>query len=457
MKSTPRVALLSSWFDLMKSRKKPVRRSSKPIRWRQVILLVALICLFAGGWCWYVRQPAWAAKEALRLGNDTEAEQLLEAAGKRWPQQPSWKAEVEFLRARLARHRGHLREMQTHLLAARDAGYDMKKLNREQTLAKAQLGEMRGAERELATLLNDPQGDEQEICNAFIQGYLQIQQYEAARQLLSSWASDFPEDPRPLFLRGTVQMNAELWKEAEADFRKALAVDPKHAQSAYHLASVLLTQKHPDRAMKYFLVAAQDKALKLTALAGQGHCYRLLGKPDKSRQKLDEILEIDPQDVTANFELARLDLDDGEYQKARLRLEPIVAADPQHTDARYHLAIVLREQGSPAEAQEHFLAVREINEQLANASDLAERITMDASSADTRLKIARIYMQYGSRREGLMWLRSNMTIAPDHIESLRELEKYYRKRYDEEPENDRFLELAEEYQRRQTVPVQNTP
>ena len=441
----------------MKSRKKPVRRSQKPIRWRQVVLLVTCICLFAGGWCWYVRRPAWAAQEALRIGNDAEAEKLLEVAGKRWPQQAAWRAENEFLRARLARHRGELREMQKHLLAARDGGYDLQKLEREQILTKAQLGEMRGAERELATLLNDPQGDEQEICNAFVQGYLQIQQYEAARQLLSSWASDFPEDPRPLFLRGTVQMNAELWKEAEADFRKALVVEPGHAQSAYHLASVLLTQKHPDRAMKYFNIAAQDKTLKLTSLAGQGHCYRLLGKPDKSRQKLNEILEAEPKDVTANFELARLDLDDGEYAKARLRLEPIVAADPRHTDARYHLAIVLREEGNPAEAQEHFLAVREINEQLANASDLAERITMDASSAETRLEIAKIYMQYGSRREGLMWLRSNMTIAPGHIESLRELEKYYRKRYDEEPGNDRFLELAEEYQRRQSVPVQNTP
>ena len=103
------------------------------------------------------------------------------------------------------------------------------------------------------------------------------------------------------------------------------------------------------------------------------------------------------------------------------------------------------------------MAVREINKQLADASDLAERITLDASSADTRLKIAKIHLEYGSRREGLMWLRSNMTIAPDHIESLKELEKYYRRRYTEEPENERFRELAEEYQRRQSVPVQDVP
>ena len=457
MKNTLRGALLLSWFDLMKSRKKPVRRSPKPIRWRQVVLLVTCICLLAGGWGWYVRQPAWAALAALRIGNDDAAEQLLETARKRWPQQASWKAELEFLQARLARHRGELRKMQKHLVAARDAGFELERLNREQTLAKAQLGEMRGAERELATLLNDARGDEQEICNAFTQGYLQIQQYEAARQLLTSWAGDFPEDPRPLFLRGTVQMNAELWKEAEADFRKALAVDPDHGQSAYHLASVLLTQKHPDRAMEYFRIAAQNKALKLSALAGEGHCYRLLGKPNQSRQKLEQILEVEPENVTANFELARLDLDEGKYQEAKSRLEPIVAEDPRHTDARYHLAIVLREQGMPAEAQEHFMAVREINKQLADASDLAERITLDASSADTRLKIAKIHLEYGSRREGLMWLRSNMTIAPDHIESLEELENYYRRRYAEEPENERFLELAEEYQRRQSVPVQDVP
>ena len=101
---------------------------------------------------------------------------------------------------------------------------------REQIMAQAQLGEMRDAEKQRTRLLSDPQGDEPEICYAFVQGYLQIHQYAAARQLLNGWAADFPEDPRPLFLRGTVQMNAELWKEAEADFRKTLTIDPKHFQ-----------------------------------------------------------------------------------------------------------------------------------------------------------------------------------------------------------------------------------
>ncbi|MCP3691597.1 MAG: tetratricopeptide repeat protein, partial [Planctomycetaceae bacterium] len=132
-------------------------------------------------------------------------------------------------------------------------------------------------------------------------------------------------------------------------------------------------------------------------------------------------------------------------------LEPIVAKDPRHTEARYQLAIVLREEGRPEEAQAHFQKAREINEKLASANDLAERITPGPGSSDARLEIAKIFLEYGSRREGLMWLRSVLTFSPDHSGALKELEAYYRKRFSEEPSSTRFNELADEYQRRLTA------
>jgi len=432
-----------------------MRRRKTKIRWKHVLVLAMLVCLIGTSFCWYVRSPAWAARQALLMGQDKEAAELLEIAEQRWqlqqswgPQRMAWKADLEFLKARLARHRGELRVMNEHLMAAQQAGIEMSKVTREQTLAQAQLGEMRDAEKRLAQLLSDPQGDEPEICYAFIQGYLQIQQYDAARRLLKGWSDDFPEDPRPLFLRGTVEMNMDLWKEAEQDYRKALELDPNHYQSAYHLASVLLTQKHPDQAMKYFKIAEGDASIRTDALAGQGHCFRLLGQAEKSREMLVQILEIEPDSPTASFELARLDVDSGMYAEALKRLEPIVEKDPRHTEARYQLAIVLREQGRPEEAQAHFQKAREINEKLASANDLAERITPGPGSSDTRLEIAKIFLEYGSRREGLMWLRSVLTFSPDHPGALKELEAYYRKRFSEEPSSTRFNELADEYQRR---------
>ncbi len=447
-----------------KSSGKPVRRRKKAIRWKHVVVLATVVCLLGGSFWWYVRSPAWAARQALMLGKDQEASELLETAEQRWqlqqswgPRQMVWKADLEFLKARLARHQGEVRNMQKHLMAAQEAGFDMSKVTREQTLAQAQLGHMRDAEKRLAQLLSDPQGDEPEICYAFIQGYLQIQQYDAARRLLKGWSDDFPQDPRPLFLRGTVEMNMELWKEAEQDYRKALQLDPNHHQSAYHLASVLLTQKHPDQAMKYFQIATGDASLRTEALAGQGHCFRLLGKAEKAREVLVQILKNEPDSPTASFELARLDVDSGKYKEALKRLEPIVEQNPRHTEARYQLAIVLREEGRPEEAQAHFQEVRKINEKLANANDLAERITPGVSGADTRLEIARIFLEYGSRREGLMWLRSVLTFVPDHSEALKELESYYRKRFREEPANTRFDELADEYQRLYTASQQDTP
>lgn len=440
----------------MESPKTELRRRKKKANWWQAVLLVALGCLVVAGWAWYLRKPVWEARAELLLGHDDEAEQLLKTARNRWPQRDAWKAEITFLEARLARHRGQMRQMHQLLVAARKAGYDIEKLSREQIMAQAQLGEMRDAEKRLARLLSDPQGDEPEICYAFIQGYLQIQQYQGARRLLSGWAEDFPNDPRPIFLRGTVEMNMDLWKEAEKDYRKALEVDPNHFQSAYHLASVLLTQKHPEEAIKYFRIAARDETLRLDSLTGQGHCFRLLGKTKKAREMLKDIQKQDPDNVSAAFELARLDIDDGEYQKAFERLEPIVKADPLHTDARYQFAIVLHQIGRSEEAQEHFLAVKEIGKHLADASELAEHITTDAASADTRLEIAKTHLKYGSRREGLMWLRSVLAFAPNHSEALKELEQYYRTRFRENPENERFRELAEQYQQR-LLATQNAP
>ena len=142
------------------------------------------------------------------------------------------KAQINFLTARLERRRGDYDKMNQFLEEAQAAGFDPVMIQRERILAAAQTANLELAESRLPDLLNDPRGDEREICEAYIIGYLQFQQHDAALQLADAWQNDFPEDARPHFLEGVIQKSLFNHKLAEEAYRRALEIDPEYYQAA---------------------------------------------------------------------------------------------------------------------------------------------------------------------------------------------------------------------------------
>jgi tetratricopeptide (TPR) repeat protein len=351
----------------------------------------------------------------------------------------------EFLLARCARKLGDYQGLAIHLTKAFDLGYDPIMVQREDWLASAQTGNLLESEPHLAELINDPRGDGQEICEAYVMGYLLIQQYMGAEEILKGWANAYPHDPQPWYLRGVVFRDVNKWKESETAFRRTLSIDPDYAEAAFQLGSVLLTLKKTDEAFKFFEQAARQDDLQAECRVGQAHCYRLLGNPVKAREILDSVIADHPNEPSAALELGRLSLAGGDYKSAIHWLEPLVRKDRRNTDARYSLASALSLVGRTEDAQTHFDAVAEINDHLADANQLSESINTSPESADDRLKIGLIHMQYGSEVEGLTWLRGALSVNPQHRPTVEAMLIYYQNKITDKPDNPTYRSTLEKF------------
>ncbi|MDP7205424.1 MAG: tetratricopeptide repeat protein [Pirellulaceae bacterium] len=365
-----------------------------------------------------------------------------------WSNKFSFRSKTnEFLLARCCRKMGDYQSFNHHLLRAHALGYDPVALQREEWLAMAQSGVLDKSEPHLSDLLLDPRGDGQEILEAYVIGYLLIQQYTGAEELLKGWADSYPHDPLPWYLRGVVYRDLSQWKSAESAFRQSLEIEPDYYEASFQLGSVLLTLKKTDEAIEFFEVGSQDATLHVECRVGQAHCYRLLGKPKQARVILDAVVKDYPNDPAASLELGRLALDEGDYETAVHWLEPLVRKDLFNTDARYTLASALREVGRVEDAQGHFDAVTEINDQLANASQMSEAISTRPESAEERLKIGAIYLKYGSESDGLFWIRSGLSVNPTHRPTVEALLNYYTKKAVENPEKPTYGSTVKKFEK----------
>ena len=111
-------------------------------------------------------------------------------------------AEAQFLMARAYRHLARFSDVNKYLQRARDLGMPIERIEREHWLTLAHAGQINQASVHLSELLTDPQGDEAEICEAFVIGNMKIQDIPAAEKLIAAWHGDFPDDPQPLFYWG---------------------------------------------------------------------------------------------------------------------------------------------------------------------------------------------------------------------------------------------------------------
>jgi tetratricopeptide (TPR) repeat protein len=344
------------------------------------------------------------------------------------------KSEIHFMTARLERRKGNYRQMSKYLDLAQDAGYDTEMIARERILASAQTADLDKARPQLSRLLEDPRGDEREICEAYVIGFIQFRLFDSAIQLLLAWQKDFPSDARPHYLEGIIHNQSDENKKAEQSFLNALKVDPKYYAAAMDIAEVLLVLKNTERALKYLKLAEEDPLLLIDSYVAQAHCYRMLGQTDKAEQILRIVLQKKPRHYAASNELGRILVVDRRYAEAIPLLQPIVDNDALLTDPRQSLAMALRGEGRLEEAQVHFDTVENIKNNLATANQIAENISPGPDSIDDRLTIAQLFWSYGSEQDAMVWMRTAYHLNSKYLPTLEFMLKYYRERVKTTPE-----------------------
>jgi len=334
-------------------------------------------------------------------------------------------AEAEFLLGRVCRKQGTMDEARRHLRRAKYLGYRLEMLNREEWLAAAQAGQMNTAEPHLTQLLQNPQGDMAEICEAYSIGFLTSRRFSAALDLLDAWRQDQPKNPQPLFWTGQIHRDLEAPVKAEEFLRKALALDSSHAAAALGVGEILLEAKKPAEAVEFFQIAVNGAQQADDASLGLARCWRAMGKAELAVEALDGLLQRQPTHIEALVERANVAIELGEYAAAEERLRPAIELGARDRTLRFAYGTALRGMGRSAEAQSHFEYATLAAQKIALANDLAARVFDRLDDTQLRYEVGQLHLEYGSSKEGIIWLQSVLEYDPGHQLTHAALAAYY--------------------------------
>ncbi len=332
---------------------------------------------------------------------------------------------THFLLARAARLAGRLDDMKRRLAAAADAGYPVAELEREQILARAQIGEVHRLEGDLGRMLMDPEVDQRLVSHAIVAGLMRINEASRALQILTAWEQDYPDDPIPHYLRAKYLVHENFFAEAADSYREAIARDSKHFDARLGLADALREVSENEAAIAEYEVCLEDRPGHVEAMVGLAASLIDSGRTDEARELLRAALKRNPEHVNAQLDLAELLLTDGDTDSAIQLLESVLQAQPFNPAARYNYATALSLAGRPEDAREQFDYVDAQTRAQAELRNLMEQLSGDPGLMDVRAQVGQTLLNYGDPREGALWLENSLQFDPDHEATHRLLAEYY--------------------------------
>lgn len=419
--------------------------------WYLLGLLIPLVLMAVLGRGIFASIPIGSARESLRQRNLPAAESALEWA--RWLAPKN--GEIALLEARIRRKQGRIEEAMECLKQARELGQEEKAVKREEVMMAAQIGRMHEAEQHLEAILDSPEGDTQEICQAFVSGYILTCRFESAMQMINAWQADFPDDPEPRYMRGLIQKQLKNWQEAEDELLAAVTLDPTHGDAILLLADVLMSREHPQQALDWYQYFRSSQPRHPEAEIGAAKALRILGRPEEARTIIDNLLQQDSSNALAQVEMGELELAAGRYDEAVEWMQQASDRRPNDISILFRLAAALSAAGRPNEALPHFNRAEAAKTALGRVSDLTRQIYSTPNDLAARTELGKILIEQGSTREGVFWLKSVFDFDPHNRQAHEALAGYYESRRSVDP---RFAELAAEHRRlamQSQPPVQN--
>ncbi|MCG8318565.1 MAG: tetratricopeptide repeat protein [Cytophagales bacterium] len=146
--------------------------------------------------------------------------------------------------------------------------------------------------------------------------------------------------------------NLETWEKAGESYYKA-----------YSFAVNRDKQKFlGEKAKEFFEKVLKLKPERLDLEAKIAMTLVSTSAPMEAVMRLRAVLEKDPENEIAIFNLGTLSMQSGQYDKAVGRFKRLVEIDPKNSQALFYLGISYFNLGDIAKAKEHFLAVKEIED-----------------------------------------------------------------------------------------------
>ena len=380
----------------------------------------ALVVVGSWGMCsWHMQ----SGSQALVKGDFELARVRLQVA-ESWSESD---AGVQFLLARVERHREQFSEMESRLALAARMGWPEVSIARERILAEAQSGQPQQVAPRLSQLLDQAETSEEfgEICEAYVRGYKRQTDFARALQLLKSWESRQPLAGSPHLLRAAIRRELQQFPEAAEEFQLVLDRVPDQKEARLGLADVLLQQGLVGQAVPHFRRYLELEPDNLSALLGLADCLFGKGELDEAARLYDRALESDPELVSARRGIGRIALQEGRPEEALAWLKPAAKLAPYDTAIQYNLGLALRATGDLTAAAEYFEAVAERHGYMAQFKSLVDHIQRNSDDVSARYELGMLILEHFEPEKCLVWFQSVLLRAPHHEPTHRALSDYY--------------------------------
>ena len=223
--------------------------------------------------------------------------------------------------------------------------------------------------------------------------------------------------------------------QAEAGYRDALALEPKHFD-ALHLLGYVHHQRGDHReAIEWMRRALEQEPAAFPAHTNLGLAYLALDDFDGARASFERAVELNPEYVLAHESLATLLRTQGHAEAAAQAFQRVVTLRPESAEAHNNLGIALHERGQLDAARASYAKALELDPNLAGALlNMGEVLRLQGqhaesvefcrravaaqpSSAEARYNLGIALHVHGLRMEALESMRAALSISPDYVEA----------------------------------------
>ncbi len=194
---------------------------------------------------------------------------------------------------------------------------------------------------------------------------------------------EFPQSARAHYLKGRT-LDAQGNKDAETEYRAAIAADPSQTEARIALADFYLTSSKYQEALAECQAALEVNSYLSSAKSRIGRIYIQLHDPQKGISYVQAVLRTDPDDAQARADLARgLELL-GDLDKAVIEYQRALKLDPSLNRIHYVLGRLYRRLRKDDLAENEFRVFEknEAIERAKRASGLSQSKELPTDDAD---------------------------------------------------------------------------
>jgi tetratricopeptide (TPR) repeat protein len=370
------------------------------------VLAVAGYVIYRQVWAEiHCRRAEEALARSLRVKGPAplaEARSHLACCLRVWPNN----GRVHFLMAQAARRAGDLDEAARSLGRAEQAGWVMEAIELEKTLTVVQQGDLERTEPVLASFVQRDHPDKLLILEALVQGCRRTYQLLRALAHLDTWLRDQPDSVRALLWRGETLLLLGRDRDALADYRKVVEVDPQEDEARLKAAELFLGLHQLQEASTHFTELLNRHPDQGEALFGLARCRAEQGDTAGAMKLLDRLLSLHPEHAGALAERGKITLEAGSAQDAEQWLRKAARLAPFEREIIYTLSRCLTVNGHTKEAEECSARIRRIDEDRKRLDELRTAIMTAPHDASLRCEMGRILLRNGQDKEGVRWLES---------------------------------------------------